>query len=128
LTEIVENIDCTSKLSINVAVEKFTTTIRNVADPLFLKSRVYKNKPTFFVDSCIKHADWFDNECIIARNQYHDALRCFNCIKSDINRKTLCEKKRIYKQLINKMKRDAFKRKMIEIENFKSKKPKEFWK
>ena len=39
----------------------------------------------------------------------------------------MCEKKSIYKQLINKKKNNAYKQKMIETESLKSKKPKEFW-
>ena len=63
----------------------------------------------------IKHADLFDNEFVFARNQYHGTLRCFNLIKSDFNRITLFEKKRHYKQLINKKKKNAYKQKMLEI-------------
>jgi len=126
--DIVRSIDNSNQLSINSIIDKFTATIRSEADELFSKSYKYSNKPSFNTDSSLKHADWFDNECITARNHYHDALKYFNLNMTDLNRKVLCENKSVYKKLIMKKKNIAYQRKMAEIESLKSKKPKDFWK
>ena len=102
--DIVISIDNSNQLSINSIIDKFTATIRSEADELFSKSYKYSNKPSFNTDSSLKHADWFDNECITARNHYHDALKYFNLNMTDLNRKVLCEKKSVYKKLIMKKK------------------------
>ena len=74
---IVQHVDYSSRTAMNYVLNRFTETIRSVADPLFSKTYVYNTHPSFNVNSCIKNADWFDNECDTARNVYHDALRIF---------------------------------------------------
>jgi len=101
---IVQHVDYSSRTEINDVLNRFTETIRSVADPLFSKTYVYNTHPSFKVNSCIKNADWFDNECHTARNVYDEALRIFNSSKTDINREHLCTCKRIYKDLIRKKK------------------------
>jgi len=124
---IVQHVDYSSRTAINDVLNRFTETIRSVADPLFSKTYVYNTHPSFKVNSCIKNADWFDNECQTARNVYHDALRIFNSSKTDINREHLCTCKRIYKDLIRKKKACCYRKKMIEIENLRKHKPRDFW-
>ena len=77
---------------------------------------------------CILHMSKKQLLCLKANKCCCCCCCCFNRIKSDFNRKTLCEKKSHYTQLINKNKRGAFKQKMIEIESLTSKKQNEFWK
>ncbi len=126
--DIVENIDCLDRVSINDALDLFTTTIRSVADPLFSKNCNYSNKPSFETESCMKSADWFDNDWVHARHLYQETLSNFNKNKIDVNRSTLCSRKKYYKDLIRKKKKCAFRIKMKEIENLRRSKPKEFWK
>ena len=124
---IVQHIDYSSRSSINNMLNSFTETIRSVADPLFSKTCVYKTNPSFNVNSCIKNAQWFDNECNNARNLYHEALRTFNSCKTDINRERLCTSKKHYKDLIRKKKAYCYRQKMLEIENLRKRKPRDFW-
>lgn len=128
LNDIVENIDYTSRMSINSVLDRFTTTIRDIADPLFSKVFSYSNKPSFDDNSCMKNADWFDNDCVDARLLYQEALRSYNIDKSDVNRITLCSRKKYYKDLIRRRKHCCYRQKMKEIENLKRNKPKDFWK
>ena len=125
---IVENIDCSSRASINDILNRFTETIRSVADPLFSQTCVYKTNPSFRANSGVKNSDWFDHECINAQHLYNDALRIFNSSKSDINRERLCTSKRYYKDLIRKKKACCYRQKMLEIENLRQHKPRDFWK
>lgn len=125
---IVNNIDCTNKQSINNAVQSFTDTLRSITDPLFSKCFRSSNKPSFTEKSYMKNADWFDVECSDARRTYLEALRVFNLNKNNENRNDLFDKKSIYKKLINKKKGAFYRSKMRDIENLKNKKPKDFWK
>ena len=124
---IVQHVDYSCRTSINNVLNRFTETIRSIADPLFSKTCVYKTNPSFNVDNCIKNAEWFDNECNTARNLYHEALRTFNSCKTDINRERLCTSKRHYKDLIRKKKACCYRKQMLEIENLRKYKPRDFW-
>ena len=124
---IVHHIDFSSRSSINDVLNNFTETIRSVADPLFSKSRVYNTNPSFNVNTCIKHAEWFDHECVTARNLYHAALRVFNSCKTDTNRECLCSSKKYYKDLIRRKKAVCYRQKMLKIENLRKHKPRDFW-
>jgi len=124
---IVHHIDFSSRSSINDVLNNFTETIRSVADPLFSKSRVYNTNPSFNVNTCIKHAEWFDHECVTARNLYHAALRVFNSCKTDTNREGLCSSKKYYKDLIRRKKAVCYRQQMLKIENLRKHKPRDFW-
>ena len=101
--------------------------IRDVADPLFSKV-FYPNTDVNFNDkSCVKHSEWFDSDCINARNIYLNALNVFNANKSDPNRAFLCERKKEYKRVISIKKKQFYRRKMTEIKKFKKCNPKQFW-
>ena len=116
------DIDCTNRESINNATCMFTETIRSVADPLFSKSFTYCNNPTFDTSQVLKNADWFDRECKESYRIYQHYLRLFNNDKTDVNRETLCDKRREYKKLIRKKKSLCYKNKMKEIEDMKYRK------
>ena len=60
---IVQHVDYSSTTSIYDVLNRFTHTIRSVADPLFCRTRVYNTNHSFNVNNCIKNADWFDSEC-----------------------------------------------------------------
>ena len=125
---VVSNIDCTNKESVNNVVNSFTNIVRSVADPLFSKQCTFKDTPVFDHDDCIKNADWFDVDCINARTYYLDALKLCNVYKTDQNRIELCRRKKVYKDLIRRKKGQMYRLKMQEIENLKKHKPKDFWK
>lgn len=123
---IVQDIDCSNRLSINNTIDKFTDSIRSIVDPLFSNKYTYSNKPKYEEDSILKNADWFDVDCESARRLYLDALNCFNINKSDENRSNLCHYKKLYKHLIKKKKGCAYRRKLTEIENLRKNKPRDF--
>ena len=76
----------------------FTETIRSVSDPLFSKLFTYCNNLTFDTSQVLKNADWFDRECKKSYRIYQPYLRLFNNDKTDVNRETLCDKRREYKK------------------------------
>ncbi len=109
LTEL-NNLTCShnsnlqNRESINTLLNSFTTIMREVADPLFLNHSSHKN--VSYNDAAhVKHADWFDNECVQAKNIYLQALRNFIFCKTTESRHLLCAQKANYKSLINKKKR-----------------------
>ena len=127
LNQLVTNIEPT-EAGIDSVVCSFSNIVKKVADNYFLK-HVNIFHPTNFVDvSSCDNTEWFDRECIDARNSYHEALRVFNCCKTDASRIYCCERKQFYKRLIKKKKRLFKYRKLNEIEELKKSKPKAFWK
>lgn len=122
------NIDPSNRKSINDVMNNFTNTIRNVADPLFSKCFTHK-KSSYFRDAAfVKHADWFDKECIDAKNQYLESLRIFNGCKNTVSREYFCKCKKFYKETMRKKKRSFEYKKLKDIENLKHCNPKQFWK
>ncbi|XP_053406312.1 adhesion G-protein coupled receptor V1-like [Mercenaria mercenaria] len=71
---------------------------RGVANPLFCKS-VEKNNTGSFSDNRLtnRNKEWFDYECIQARQRYTDALHVFNRCKTEVNREELFLLKGRYK-------------------------------
>jgi len=63
----------------------FTNTIRNVADPLFAKRCQFK-QPVCYDNNSVNNKNWFDSDCVTARNTYRRALSQFNLMQSDENR------------------------------------------
>jgi hypothetical protein len=125
---IVNNLNCNNRELVNNALNDFTKVLRSVTDPLFSKRCHVKSDYSFDDVFPVKHADWFDQECVNARNVYTEATRLFNSCKSDSNRIQLCESKKQYKHLIRKKKNAFKKQKMLELEKLKKNKPKDFWK
>lgn len=128
LNNLVNNIDINNRDSINTVLNNFTSVIRNVADPLFMKTYDYKEKNTFNDKPIIENKDWFDLECERARKQYINDLKCFHYLNSTENRQKFCTSKKFYKDLC-KRKRKTYERiKHAEIEKLKNSSPKDFWK
>ena len=68
---------------------------------------------------------WFDFECVEAKHRYFDAQRLFKQDNSRLNRHSLLECKRFYKQVIRKKKYSFQLKKLDSIERLKHCKPKE---
>ncbi|XP_053405132.1 uncharacterized protein LOC128558889 [Mercenaria mercenaria] len=115
--------------SINTCADDFVSLMNDAASPLFAKTIKYRDKVAFKPKvSPVKMSEWFDKECYEKKTEYIDALRAFNIVKTSVNRQLLHSKKCEYKTFIKKKKMMYKKRKMIEIENLRTKKPQEFWK
>ena len=118
LNQLVTNIEPT-EAGIESVVCSFSNIVKKVADNYFLK-HVNIFHSTNFVDvSSCDNTEWFDRECIDARNSYYEALRVFNCCKTDASRIYCCERKQFYKRLIKKKKRLFKYHKLNEIEELK---------
>ena len=120
---IVSRIDVSKHETISIAINEFTSCVREIADPLFLKR--------FQLNTCSetpKKNDWFDAECQSARAKYFDSLRSFNLSHSEEHRVVLCENKTVYKKIVRKKKWLFKRKKLTELEGLKLKKPREFWK
>jgi len=101
LNKIVYNDNFLSRDSVNNMLNDFTITIRSFADPLFTKRCQYKQR-VCYDDNFVNNKNWFDSDCITARNTYRRALSQFNLMQPDENRIFLCECKRQYKGIIRK--------------------------
>ena len=116
-----------SILYINKVITDFTNIVRNVTDPLFSKHVSLKEKVYFNESSCASSAEWFDLECSQAKERYFEALRVFHNLDTNLNREHLCECKLAYKKLICRKKKSFESKKLIEIENLRHGKPRQFW-
>ena len=81
-----------------------------------------------FTDTHIpKNKEWFDDEFLTAKTSCMDALHDFNIHKSESTRLKLFTKKKEYKTLLKK-KRKQYDNKLInKIENLRFSKSKQFW-
>ena len=123
---ITSNINRCSRSSNNDNVNKFSDTLTEVAFPLFSKRQ--KQMGTRFSEKVIcQDSEWFDKQCAAAKRAFISARNHYHHNKSTDNRQKFLKLKTQYKKLC-RSKRNAFrKKKMIEMENLKSSKPKEFW-
>ena len=99
-------INISSKESVNNAIADFTNIVRSVVDPLFSKHVSQKVNTCFNDASYASSADWFDLECLQAKERYLQALRDFQHLDTNLSREHLCECKSGYKKLVRK-KREA---------------------
>ena len=124
---IVKGNDSMDRGSVDTMLNDFTQIVCDVSDPLFSKTFLNKNH-VHFSSTRSERKDWFDEECIDARNVYLASLHTFNENKSSCNRENLCERKRLYKSIVSKKRNANYRKKMQTIENLRKRKPKEFWK
>ena len=116
--------DCSSAESIESLVDNFSSLIERSAEPYFKhtcsrKCGIVRNTA---------HKEWFDQECVVMKQRYVQALRSFNTSKTVENRHVLCNYKAEYKTLIRKKKRQFKIRKARELYDMRRKNPKQFWK
>ena len=79
-------------------MNKFVNVINTAAEPLF---RV-KGRNSRKVINCRRSSmEWFDRDCIDAKENYFNALRTFNLNKTTENRENLCNKKILYKKIVH---------------------------
>ena len=113
--------------NINNCVSDFTYLISCAAKPLFERKCVLKDVKQS-EETRSKKAEWFDMECVHAKQEYLKALKLFNSQKSEEDRLSLHQFKSIYKKVVSKKKQQYKYNKIKEIENMRHKKPKDFWK
>lgn len=125
LNRSLNDVNVNDNNSLDAMIDKFTSIIREVTEPLFKYNMKYKssNKSNSFTNK-----EWFDRDCIEAKTLYRQALSNYNIYKSYENRVELCASKKSYKNMVRKKKRAFILNKSKELENLKSKRPKEFWK
>ena len=127
LYQLTSNLSSTPQ-SINSTIIRFSDVIRSVADEYCLKCYNENTLHDNSTSDCRRNAMWFDSDCRNARKEYLDALKVFNHSKSDTNRLLLCDRKHLYKQLIQKKKAQFKLKRVREIENLRMKSPRTFWK
>ncbi|XP_053380327.1 uncharacterized protein LOC128548838 [Mercenaria mercenaria] len=115
--------------TVDSTVNRFVGIINEEAKPLFYKEVKSNNvKVQFDNNDILKRSEWFDETCRVKKNEYLEALRLFNDVKTDENRYQLMIKKKQYKACIKDKRRKHKIIRMREIEALKSKKPRDFWK
>ena len=121
LLSIVNNITNTNNL--NHAVKEFTNILFDSAHKVFGRSLLIHQDEI----KVRPNNEWFDNNCAIARKDFHVARNFFQHHPSDVNRKAYVISRNNY----NKMKRKAqfkYKRqKGIELCDLASTEPRKFW-
>ena len=110
--------------SLNCCVTRFTETVNKLANPFFSKKIPTECKHSHQV---FKRADWFDDECKVAKRNYLLSLYDYNNQKNVQTRETMCDKKSIYKNIIRKKKNTFTRTRLKEIANIRHKSPKQFW-
>ena len=130
LNYIVNQIDLSDRNLINSCVDNFTRVINEVANPLF--SKVFcikrKNTSTMSDNKICQKAEWFDDECRMAKQLYLEALYIFNSHKSDESKINMHDLKSRYKLLVRRKKRSFEINKIHKIERLRHSQPREFWK
>ena len=109
-------------ITLNDMINQFSETICSVANQLFEK--YFPNNRS---NTNRSQKDWFDTDCITARNTYKQALSIYNRDKSYDNRIELWDRKRFYKNLIHRKKRSFALKQAREFESLKRQRPKDFW-
>ena len=95
------------------------------AEPFFTKSF---RTPNLYNLKQVKQAEWFDNECFIAKKKYVESRNIFNAFHSVQNRIKMCEDINAYKNLIKKKRNQLKYINRKKIENMRFSSPREFWK
>ncbi len=113
--------------SVNQSLNGFVKIIREVTDPLFLKRYSTDGRPRYG-NTRQRTAAWFDNECLLLKQEYLRALSEFNKVKTNENRVKWCDCKRRYKRAVNRKRRAFENNKRCEIIKLRHSKPKDFWK
>ena len=127
LNTITNNVVFDSRKDVSDCICKFTDVINSVAEPRFSYVSVTKDK-SYVYQGCSKKAEWFDNECYVAKQNYVSALNKYNSCKSSSNRNEFCQLKVIYKRIVKRKKNIYEHEKLKKIERLRHQKPKDFWK
>ena len=123
--KITEAIDVNDRSTIHYAVDNFSSLLVSAAEPFFTKSF---RTPNLYNLKQVKQAEWFDNECFIAKKKYVESRNIFNAFHSVQNRIKMCEDKNSYKNLIKKKRNQHKYINGKKIENMRFSSPREFWK
>ena len=104
LNSILTNVTVENRDSVNEMITQFTSIIQHVADPLFCKEcTTTEDKTRFKEKSVFNNKEWFDSDCVNARNEYLQALlstfnlRMFERDKCNTSREYFCSCKSKYK-------------------------------
>ena len=116
--------DCSIAESVESLVDNFSSLIERSAEPYFKHTC---SRKCGIVRNTV-HKEWFDQECVVMKQRYVQALRSFNTSKTVENRHVLCNYKAESKTLIRKKKRQFKIRKARELYDMRRKNPKQFWK
>ena len=123
--KITEAIDVNDRSTIHYAVENFSSLLKSAPGPFFTKSF---RTPNLYNLKQVKQAEWFHNECFIAKKKYVESRNIFDAFHSVQNRIKMCEDKNAYKNLIKKKRNQQKYINRKKIENMRFSSPREFWK
>ena len=121
------NNDTNSRASINDSINKFVESVKEAADPLFL--RHYSTlKTARYRSTTSKPAVWFDRECKEQKQKYKLSFGKFNQNRTDGNKVEMCDNKSKYKHLDRRKGRQHEYKKTKDIERLRHSSPRQFWK
>ena len=126
---VVSDIHSSEYKTIDTCINRFSTLITDIAEPLFAFTTRSSNRKYIYTDenNLGKKNDWFDNDCRKAQAEYLASRNNFTRCKNTINRIEMCDKKKFYKQLVKRKKRLYEKKKCSELTNLRHAQPKSFW-
>ena len=102
----------------------FTDIMRKTADPLFKKELLINESRH---DKNAKTNKWFDHECYNIKEIYKNALRLYSLSATYENKKTLADKKRLYKKNIIMKKRKHKYEETKKLVHLRKSNPRAFW-
>ena len=114
----------TSSQEIDDNIQKFTSLMENVCDPLFSK-KVTPSKNTDINDNL--NQPWFDDECRNYRKLFYSALNAYRSDKSPFNQSDLAKTRSVYKKILRQKRLYSVKEKTAKLIVSKSKNVKEYW-
>ena len=105
----------------NDMIQQFTSIIQQVADPLFCKECTATDDKIRFKDKSVyNNKDWFDSDCVNARNEYSQALRVFERDKCNTSREYFCSCKSKYKKICKRKRYKYEKKKKSSVCDFQN--------
>ena len=114
--------------SVDCIVNKFSTFITDRANPFF-KKVVRVNQENIFTGlDCKGRQKWYDENCKLKKQALQEAVRDFNLQKNEQTRRKVFDCRKDYKYYCRKCKLKFNRDRCNEMNNFRKKKPKEFWK
>lgn len=115
-------------ISIDCAVNQFSSFITERANPYFKKITRVNQESIFTCSNFTEKHKWYDQDCKVKKEKMQEAIRNFNLLKTDQNRKEVFERKKDYKYYCRKCKQKFNRGRCKQMDDMRKKKPREFWK
>ena len=114
--------------SVDCIIDKFSSFVTDRANPFFKKVIKVKNDIIFECADLKERQLWYDENCVSKKQFLQEAIRDFNLMKSEQNRKKVFDARKDYKYYCRKCKLKFKRDRCKNMNDLRKKKPREFWK